>query len=636
MRKGNNAISSIFKGDIVIDKIMKGSVTVYEAFKKLLASGIPPLTLTKSKGVDLVNYKIYGKSLQESGNLFDNETLGTRITAYINVANGIWRQASDSWSVRLPCDKNTTYEFSNNNPNNIIFRCGYVTTEDLPSNVDGTPIDIPIYSVKETTNNSPITITTGEDAKYLVCQFSASYGEETVKSLKVIQTTPTPDNPIEIESVGDKTSNLLVYPYYYNSRTINGLTFTVNADGIVTLNGTATADTTFLLTASSTFKLKPNRYVVSGSPEGSSNSGYYMVWQNKTFIYNSPATVTLTQEEGANIYIAARKGTVCDNVIFKPMLQLSTGIVNPYEPYGYKIPVKVTGKNLYSAKNGVAHSRIVSLDAIKVKPNTNYVLSVDSYTNEEPLFAVKGLTEYVENMTPEESWNVGTQIKGNVRAFNSGEYKYIIIRMWNTNEFYGIDENTKIQLEEGTVVTEYEPYYESTTTNIYLKEPLRKIGDYADYIDFENQKVIRNIKELVFDGTNKGINTISQSSGLYYGVVNTDDNQSIGESKHTLIQSNHFNTSYGVSLGATYLANAIRLVMVNTDQTLNTKALWNEWLQSKYNEGNPVVVDYVLLNLDDTEDITLPNIPTIKGTSIIEVDTGIQPSNMAVTYLGKE
>ena len=39
-------------------------VIVYEAWKNLIASGVPPLTLTKCKGVDLLDYKIYGESVQ--------------------------------------------------------------------------------------------------------------------------------------------------------------------------------------------------------------------------------------------------------------------------------------------------------------------------------------------------------------------------------------------------------------------------------------------------------------------------------------------------------------------------------------------------------------------------------------------
>lgn len=55
----------------------------------------------------------------------------------------------------------------------------------------------------------------------------------------------------------------------------------------------------------------------------------------------------------------------------------------------------------------------------------------------------------------------------------------------------------------------YEPYKGSQTTHIYLDEPLRKVGDYADYIDFKNQKVVRNVE--VLDDT--GTKTISESFG---------------------------------------------------------------------------------------------------------------------------
>ena len=52
---------------------------------------------------------------------------------------------------------------------------------------------------------------------------------------------------------------------------------------------------------------------------------------------------------------------------------------------------------------------------------------------------------------------------------------------------------SNIQIEVGDTATAYEPYFEPMTTSIYLDEPLRKVGTYADYIDFENKKVVRNI-----------------------------------------------------------------------------------------------------------------------------------------------
>ena len=67
--KNGKTISSIYKGSQVIEKIMKGTLTVYESWKNLIASGVPPLTLTNCKGVDLVDYKIYGESVQQGKNL---------------------------------------------------------------------------------------------------------------------------------------------------------------------------------------------------------------------------------------------------------------------------------------------------------------------------------------------------------------------------------------------------------------------------------------------------------------------------------------------------------------------------------------------------------------------------------------
>jgi len=52
----------------------------------------------------------------------------------------------------------------------------------------------------------------------------------------------------------------------------------------------------------------------------------------------------------------------------------------------------------------------------------------------------------------------------------------------------------EIQVQYGDTVTPYEPYIEPITTNVFLNEPLRKIGDYADYIDGKGGKVVRRVK----------------------------------------------------------------------------------------------------------------------------------------------
>jgi len=58
----------------------------------------------------------------------------------------------------------------------------------------------------------------------------------------------------------------------------------------------------------------------------------------------------------------------------------------------------------------------------------------------------------------------------------------------------------KPQIGSGDTATEYEPY-NATTYNIYLKEPLRKLGSTADYIDCTTGEVVRYIKVKDTTGT---------------------------------------------------------------------------------------------------------------------------------------
>lgn len=71
-----------------------------------------------------------------------------------------------------------------------------------------------------------------------------------------------------------------------------------------------------------------------------------------------------------------------------------------------------------------------------------------------------------------------------------------------------------VQLELGTVETAYEPYHTALVTNIYLSEPLGKISETADYIDYKTQKRYDsdgsiNSIELPIISTTQGTNILS-------------------------------------------------------------------------------------------------------------------------------
>lgn len=206
-------------------------------------------------------------------------------------------------------------------------------------------------------------------------------------------------------------------------------------------------------------------------------------------------------------------------------------------------------------------------------------------------------------------------------------YVTIAYRRWGGNP-----SNYETQLELGSESTPYEPYHEPVTTNIYLDEPLRKIGDYADVIDFERGVAERKINKIVFDGT-EDFRAHSTLKGWFQLPDNT---VLVGR----LACCTHFYYTYsansmpeGSFTTVNPIGNTGRYVFNMSDET--TLDDFKIFLASEYAKGTPVTVYYALAE-STTEPISIPSIPTFDGTTIITTDTEIQPSNMEITYKAKK
>lgn len=137
--------------------------------------------------------------------------------------------------------------------------------------------------------------------------------------------------------------NLMPFPYKDGNKVYNGITWTVNDDGTVTANGTASGDSFFLLA-------EPPHYtntngipwcVVSGCPSGGSADTYHIL-----------SVMTGHRETGSGIgvevapsyfrfRIIIKSGYTADNLVFSPQVEaMQKGVVvkTPYEPY--KAPVE--------------------------------------------------------------------------------------------------------------------------------------------------------------------------------------------------------------------------------------------------------------------------------------------------------
>ena len=175
--------------------------------------------------------------------------------------------------------------------------------------------------------------------------------------------TPTPDAPVEIESVESPSvtvcgKNLL--PDVATSESYSGITLVVNEDKSITVNGTAT-EHVFYAPYKFTFKAGQS-YVLSGCPTGGSGDTYFMYINNLGGMrdYGNGVVVKLDEDFTSDVGFCIRSGTKIDNLTFYPMVTVGT-VADGYEPSKVSQIIKseltlhgipVTSGGNYTDKNG--------------------------------------------------------------------------------------------------------------------------------------------------------------------------------------------------------------------------------------------------------------------------------------------
>ena len=138
--------------------------------------------------------------------------------------------------------------------------------------------------------------------------------------------------------------NLIPYPYFDGtSKTNNGITYTVNDDGSITANGTATASSRFYLISSVSSNMPNGNYIISDGDVGDSTSNVQVaLWDGSTYtgiVYatnNGEKAFTLSDtptRTGISIYVSVVSGATVSNLTFKPMLRLASDTDDTYQPY---------------------------------------------------------------------------------------------------------------------------------------------------------------------------------------------------------------------------------------------------------------------------------------------------------------
>ncbi len=333
--------------------------------------------------------------------------------------------------------------------------------------------------------------------------------------------------------------------------------------------------------------------------------------------------------------------------------------------YGkYKIPIAQRGKNIayrngiYTRENltvtcagslftinGSSTTNVTmpfsTAQTIKLKANTTYVFSIN-YISGDFISGVNGLV--IGLKTGDDSWFnsvVCTTYPHNYRnrwatKFTSGTDTAVCVHIVGWGECNNLQ--IGVQIEEGAYGTAYEPYVEPVTTNIYLDEPLRKLGEYADYIDFKGNKVVRKcVKKYLKDYRWTDNSTTQYDTHACFAFRDDSILPKSGQDGAEISKgySDYFSlidsyNAYGTIPNGIHMHGWALNIRVTLSKEYIPNGTVDEFM-SWLNENNPYMVRIRAEEMDEPLNIELPKLNA--KTTIIEVDTSLAPSNIYGKYI---
>lgn len=309
--------------------------------------------------------------------------------------------------------------------------------------------------------------------------------------------------------VGDRTKNFInsnKQATYYNT------TFKIEGSK-VTLTGTPTGAGGKNSLCTDSILLSAGTYIFSNT---NPNIGVQIVDESSNNNLSNP--FTLTEEKNVHIGVYIKQSQVGIEFNEVDYWQLEEGsIATDYEPYGYKVPVVVSGKNLL--RNTAATQTI---NGVTFTVNDDGSVTCNGTANETVRHMLGGITlmsgvQYKMSGCPTNGANntyrldprlmTGSVIvsfidNGNGAVYTPNADVRINVGIYIQNG-YTCDNLTfypmirLITIEDDT----YEPYHESTTTNIYLDEPILENESISLSDTNTNIPTIRGTNVLTVDTT---------------------------------------------------------------------------------------------------------------------------------------
>lgn len=427
-----------------------------------------------------------------------------------------------------------------------------------------------------------------------------------------------------IEGKTTKMVQLLDKSTFPATQTMNGVTFTNNGDGTITVNGTVTEDNhAFILIQGGIECIANHKYLIMGCPEGGlagksygisiQSPGNPIVWdvgKGDIFSFDSHTTITLYLDFYTNNATYTNKVATPQLFDLTAMNREDITSVDqfkaefpefyPYENgniYPAKISgVKFTGKNLKNIPNGIGSKDYAANELPK---NISLALSARLSLKEGN---ARVRASWIKNGTREYAY-------GNTITASTGISKVVFTIPSSATDTrialqtFGDDvgfEYSNVQIEAGTVATAYEPYIEPVSVTLPETYDLHGIGDYKDYLEItkneDNElytlKKIQQIENKMLNGTetvNKSGYTTTNYQSYYISLPVLYVNNGLGGICNKLPTAINTKDIAHVTFGI----NNVYPYLFLDKETYTTEDSVKAYLAAQYAANDPLIIYYI-------------------------------------------
>ncbi len=231
------------------------------------------------------------------------------------------------------------------------------------------------------------------------------------------------------------------------------------------------------------------------------------------------------------------------------------------------------------------------------------------------------------------------------------------------------DLGMKYMIVDGTYTEQtmpsYEPYgyrvpvtvangTDTETTNLYLPEQIKKVGDEAEYVDYKEQKQHRVRKNLLRNtATSRTISDVTftvndNGSVTCNGTAKGNIFFKIGD----IVTTNQYSILAGCPINGTNNSYLMRcysnnvIIATDTGSGVSINQIIDGYVEIRIASGYTCdnLVFYPMIRkadisddtyepyIENTElDVTLPALPTLSGTNTLTMGTAVQPSKVEIT-----